>query len=662
MKKIRIVAFLLLLVMVVSTFVGCTLPGNEELETKVETLDGQLGEQASALTDIQAAIEALSKALEEDKAPEVDLSGVESEIAANKQSIADILAAIDALKKAIDEMAEKDKLEDNSAEALKLAIATANTKIDTLEAAFELNKAHYTADAIVAIRTIFGEARVLIPVATSVEQVNTILTKMENDLAGYKRVDDTIYNYVLALDGKLSDKTEKLVKEASAALEVAKAFYANNPTALTKYAVSADKTIDLVKAIEEIVYAQTVLYPIATVEAKNINNAIDTYKPLQNSSVVFLVVEIGGFYKMTSGKLVEVTAKELNEYVASAGAITTIAQFMAKYEKYGFGSLIKVADYDKHIAAVEANIAKMETTLKAFLDNYATTMGKNTTFVVTTENMNVVFALEEFLDAWTMIGRTDFAKVVYAGSNYDVKEYNIESILTKYKITAAELNNKMMSAETWITNAKDIKTMAEVSVSLYALMNRIYKLDASIYDFANLAISESNLAKGILSIIPTVKTVNNTTTTTWSIEYIAFVDGKYTTRAVEISHNGTETEVVDYFVANYKVMNIIELIETAMIVEDIFVNQYNSGKTYAPIVEARNGWMTENTQYGFGYVRYKTYLALGGRALAERDAKAIAQTTNYNDLRSAVYAISGRVDTTNWTDIKFGDLVIYDCN
>jgi archaellum component FlaC len=283
----------------------------------VDDIDAQLQNQADALTDINAAIEALTKALEDHaSAPEADFEGVHAGIDENKQNIADILVAIEELQKTLEDLTNKEQESANDVENLKNAIAQAEEKIDAMEAAFDLVKGHYTTESIVAIKAIFGEASIALVTCTSVEDVAEVLAKFDSALSGYSRVDDSIYEYVVALAGKISDKTADTVKNAVAALNDAKVFYANNLKALTEYKVSATETINLIKVIEEINYAQTVLYPQAVLEAKAINNAIAKYKPLQQTSVVYLVTEIGGFYKTLNGKLVEVTATELNKQIA----------------------------------------------------------------------------------------------------------------------------------------------------------------------------------------------------------------------------------------------------------------------------------------------------------------------------------------------------------
>lgn len=660
MKNIRIIALLMFVIMIATTCSGCVSFGNnDELEGRVDEIDTQLQEQADALANIQTAIDALTNALEnQTPAPEVNLDDVYAGIDENKQNIADILAAIEALQKALEDLADKEDEAATNAEAVKNAIAQADAKVEAMEAAFELVKAHYTAEAVVAIRGIFGEASVALAACTSVSDIATVLAKLDTALGAYSRVDDSIYAYVVALTGNISDKTADAVKNAVAALNDAKVFYANNMKALTEYKVTATQTINLVKTIEEIEYAQTILYPQAVLEAKAINNAIAKYKPLQQTSVVYLVTEIGGFYKVQGGKLVEVTTTELNKQIADDDDVTTIALFVAKYTKYGFGNLVDVVAYNAAQAAVEANIAKMEIVLKAFLDSYKTVLGKEETLVVTTENMNTVFGLEAFLDAWTMIGRTDFVKVVYAGTNYNVKEYAFESILAKHKITATELNEMVEIVENWLADANQIKFIADMAVTLYNLVNRINAIDNTVYNFANLEMPNSLAAKGITSLASAVKA----DTTTWTVSYVTVTSDGYAIKTETIDFNGTKEAFVDYFVANYHVISAIDLVETAMYVETVFTNDFNNGKVYAPITSARNGWLTEKSAYGFGYVRYMTYQTLLGFGdIEDRDIKALAQTTNYDELRSAVYAIYGRSGNAKWTTIAFGDLVIYDC-
>ena len=652
MKNIRIFSLLLVIVLTFIACTGCTgLIPNNELEDRVNGLDEQLQIHGEALNGISASLEAINESLQN--------STVQSEIDANKQNIADILAAIEKLEESI--KAEEEKAEEEAVETenVKAAVAEASAKIDTLKAAFEADKAHYTAEAVVAIRGIFGEANVALATCTSAHDAAVALDKLQIALGEYDRVDNTLYNYVVELTGNISDETEDLVEEAKAALKAAKKFYATNLSAITKYKISDRKTINLIEEIEDLCWIQETVYPAAVKDAKAINKTIAKFKPLQQTSIAKIVTKIGGYYKVSGDRLVAVTDTELENLIDGGADIDTIALFVTKYGEFGFEDMIDMDAYDDAIEAVEENIEKMADVLDAFLVKYEEVLDEEDEFEVTVDNLDVVYALEEFLDAWTMIGRTDFSVATYKNS-YIV----LESILADFDMTAADLNDMIDVVEGWIENAEDITTTKDTAITLYNLVNELYAIDKTTYDFTNLEPVDSLTVVGIVSLDYTTKTVNRVTKTTWKVEYVTInEDGEYVIETESIEYDGEEEEFVEYFLANYDVISAVELLETALEVEAYFAETYNDGDAYAPITKARSGWLTENNTKGFGYVRYVTYEKLVSFGeLADKDIEALEKAKTYDELRSVVYAIYGRTaDTSNWTEISIGDLVIYDC-
>lgn len=652
MKNIRIFSLLLVIVMTFIACTGCTgLIPNNELEDRVNGLDEQLQIHGEALNDISASLEAINESLQN--------STVQSEIDENKQNIADILAAIEKLEEAI--KAEEEKAEEDAIETenVKAAIAEVNAKIDALKTIFEAEKEHYAADAIVAIRSIFGEANVALATCTSAHDAAVILDKLQIALEEYNRVDNTLYNYVVELTGNISDETEDLVDEAYTALKAAKKFYADNLSALTKYKIGERKTINLIAEIEDLCFIQDEIYPVAVKEAKAINKTITRFKPLQQTSIAKIVTEIGGYYKVAGDRLVAVTDTELESMINDGADIDTIALFITKYGEFGFEDMIDMDAYNEAIDSVEENIDRMADVLDAFLVEYEEILDEDEEFEVTIENLDVVYALEEFLDAWTMIGRTDFSVATYKNS-YIV----LESILADFDMTAADLNDMIKVVEGWVENAEDITFTKDTAITLYNLVNELYTIDKTTYDFTNFEPVDSLTVVGIVSLDYTTKTVNRVTKTTWKVEYITVnEDGEYIIETESVEYDGEEEEFVEYFLANYDVISAVELLETALEVEAYFVETYNDGEAYAPITKARNGWLTENNTKGFGYVCYVTYEKLVSFGeLADKDIEALEKAKTYDELRSVVYAIYGRTaDTSNWTEISIGDLVIYDC-
>lgn len=652
MKNIRIFSLLLVIVLTFIACTGCTgLIPNNELEDRVNGLDEQLQIHGEALNGISASLEAINESLQN--------STVQSEIDANKQNIADILAAIEKLEESIKAEEEKAEEEAIETENVKAAVAEASAKIDALKVAFEADKSHYTAEAVVAIRGLFSEANVALTTCASAHDAAVALDKLQVALDEYDRVDNTLYNYVAELTGNISDETEELVEEAKAALKAAKKFYATNLSAITKYKIGERKTINLIEEIEDLCWIQEEVYPAAVKDAKVVNKAIAKFKPLQQTSIAKIVTEIGGYYKVAGDRLVAVTDTELESLINDGADINTIALFVTKYGEFGFEDMIDMDAYDEAIEAVEENIEKMTEVLDAFLVEYEEVLDEEEEFEVTVDNLDVVYALEEFLDAWTMIGRTDFSVATYKNS-YII----LESILADFDMTETDLNDMINIVEGWIENAEDITTTKDTAITLYNLVNELYAVDKTTYDFTNLEPVDALTVVGIVSLDYTTKTVNRVTKTTWKVEYVTInEDGEYIIETESIEYDGEEEEFVEYFLANYDVISAVELLETALEVEAYFVETYNDGEAYAPITKARNGWLTENNTKGFGYVCYVTYEKLVSFGeLADKDIEALEKAKTYDELRSVVYAIYGRTaDTSNWTEISIGDLVIYDC-
>ena len=105
MRKIKITALLLAVLMIVTAFAGCASKSTvTNLDNKVADLDGKIQEQANALAGIQDSLKDITAALENQGSSD-ELDDVKAEIEANKkdtdEKIDDILAAIESLKDSV---------------------------------------------------------------------------------------------------------------------------------------------------------------------------------------------------------------------------------------------------------------------------------------------------------------------------------------------------------------------------------------------------------------------------------------------------------------------------------------------------------------------------------------------------------------------------------
>ncbi|MBO5305370.1 MAG: hypothetical protein J6B12_01270 [Clostridia bacterium] len=265
MRKIKITALLLAVLMVVTAFAGCANKSTvDNLDNKVNDLDGKIQEQADALAGIQDSLKDISAAIGNQGSDELD--DIKKDVEENKQNVSDILAAIESLK---DQLAGAT----GESEDVKAAISKAGATIDALKGEYEDNKDHYTAESMAAIREILGDAQASISTKVTIEAVNDVLADMEKKLAAYKAVNEAIYEAVVALKGNITDDSAAKVEELEEALAEAVVFYDDNTAALTKYEVG-DKKVNLIDEVNKLGDAQGELVELKA-WAKKLVKAID---------------------------------------------------------------------------------------------------------------------------------------------------------------------------------------------------------------------------------------------------------------------------------------------------------------------------------------------------------------------------------------------------
>ncbi len=242
MRKIKITALLLAVLMVVTAFAGCASKSTvSNLDNKVNDLDAEIKNQASLLQEIKDALT--------NQGSSSELDDIKSDVEENKQNVSDILEAIKGLE---------DKLAGATGESedVKAAISKAGAKIEALQGEYAENKSNYTAEDYAAILAIFGDAQASISTCLTVEAVDAALEAMAKALAEHKSYPELLYSYVVALTGNITDDSAELVEEAVEALADAREFYKNDEDKLT-YEYEKDKTIKLGEEIEKLQNLQT---------------------------------------------------------------------------------------------------------------------------------------------------------------------------------------------------------------------------------------------------------------------------------------------------------------------------------------------------------------------------------------------------------------------
>ena len=255
MKKMRIVALLMMVLLVATTFCGCLEnPAVTNLDTKVEDLDNQLKEQAEAVAGIQAAIEEIAAALE-NQSPAEGFDEIKAEVEANKQSVADILAAIEALKNELNnkEDIKEDTEDDHIKDLLPVILPTVEEdakRINDMIAAFNPYSATSIEDLLVNIGGyVKRDSRNRLVGYTEKELQDKLLTDKVNTMALFvakygqydlaDMLDVETYSKKLAI-------VEKNIENADAALSTLLAGYYNfidNNSTITMSNVEAIKML-----------------------------------------------------------------------------------------------------------------------------------------------------------------------------------------------------------------------------------------------------------------------------------------------------------------------------------------------------------------------------------------------------------------------------------
>jgi len=267
MRKIKITALLLAVLMIVTAFAGCAS------KSTVTNLDNKVNDIEGELTDIKGTLSKIEEALGKIETPEINVDEI-----------------VDKVKEELGKDDESgDDIPDDTGATTDVAteIAKAGAIIDDLKGDFEDNKANYTAEDIDAVRKAFGEAQATISACKKVEDVQAALDKLMAELAAHKAVNAVLYDYIVALKGNITDDAKETVEAAEAALKAAKKFYkyddstvsAEKKEPLTDYEYAEDKTIHLVDVLEDLFDAYHYTLPQIKREADALEKTIDEITP-----------------------------------------------------------------------------------------------------------------------------------------------------------------------------------------------------------------------------------------------------------------------------------------------------------------------------------------------------------------------------------------------
>lgn len=360
MRKIKITALVLAVLMVMAAFAGCASKSAvEDLDERVTALEGKIDANQKAnedkIDELAALIEALTKSQ----------TDIKESVDANKKDQASsnqaILDAINKLTEKVDKVekdqaaADKaDKDAQAAAKELQAYKATAAAKIATLEASYLANKVDYSDADYVKITEILATANIAVEQAADKAAVDAAMKKLDTDLKGYTTVNQGLYNIYLALKGNIvpGAETDAKVKDAQAALAAARKHYgADEDVKLRKFAVGGFQadgktplTIDLIDALTKI--------------CETFTSTIDSY-----NTRLEIVEPDGTKTVYATLAYVEALAKELTQRIETMSkktiTIATHKQFLTLEEQYkAWADFAKLLS-EKNLALV-TNTAKLD--------------------------------------------------------------------------------------------------------------------------------------------------------------------------------------------------------------------------------------------------------------------------------------------------------------
>lgn len=482
MRKIKITALILAVLMVMAAFAGCVSTEDvDALDDRVSAIEDKIDANQEQISDLAALIEALTKSQNEIK----DTVGAQDET--NK-------AILDAIKDLTNKVTEVEKDQDNTVkvDAALTALKQEKSKlIAGLKATYEAKKANYTEADYAAIVTVLAAAEIDINAALTSAVVNELYAAMEKELAKYAQVDDYIYAQVKAYQGNITTASEEGVKALKKYLdETAKKVYGANyatSTKLTAYVYGVDEegedlTIDLVAWVNYLYNLQT-------------GNKVSTYQDPATGDVVRTLAWVVDTAKslvndialLGTVKLENTTALDtaINAYYNENTGWAVYAEYLSK------ANLALVTNADVLEAAkarlqvlTDATIAfgklgKYDTASKQYTSVFAAWLALDNELLYT--NKKVYDSINTKLDAWIKEYKLEAENVAYILANHDLGISNYADTQPTVELGARALS--YVSANAYVAAMADAAKAFKADIApRITAMNGIKVLDTAAFE------------------------------------------------------------------------------------------------------------------------------------------------------------------------------------
>lgn len=444
MRKIKITALILAVLMVMAAFAGCASKSTvEDLDDRVSALEGKIDANQKANEESISELADLIAALTQSQ------TNIKDSVDANKAAQdASNKAILDAIKDLTNKVTEVEKEQDTTVkvDAALTALKQEKSKlIAGLKATYEAKKANYTEEDYAAIVTILSAADIDINAAATTAAVNELYAAMEKALAKYAQVDDYIYAQVKAYQGNITPASEAAVKALKkyldeTAKEVYGAAYATNAK-LTAYVYGEDEdgedlTINLVAWVNFLYNLQT-------------GNKVSTYQDPATGDVV-----------RTLAYVVD-TAKALVNDIALLGTVklentTALDAAIDAYYNENTGWAVYAEYLSKDNLALVSNAAVLEAAKARLqvLTDATIAFGKLGKYDTASKSYTSVFA------AWLALDD----ELLYTNKKvYDAINAKLDAWIKEYKLEAENVAYILANSTLGITNYADTQPTVELS-------------------------------------------------------------------------------------------------------------------------------------------------------------------------------------------------------
>lgn len=490
MRKIKITALILAVLMVMAAFAGCASKSTvEDLDDRVSALEDKIDANQKANEESISELADLIAALTQSQ------TNIKDSVDANKAAQdASNQAILDAIKDLTNKVTEVEKEQDTTVkvDAALTALKQEKSKlIAGLKATYEAKKANYTEEDYAAIVTILSAADIDINAAATTAAVNELYAAMEKELAKYAQVDDYIYAQVKAYQGNITPASEEAVKDLKkyldeTAKEVYGAAYATN-TKLTAYVYGEDEdgedlTINLVAWVNFLYNLQT-------------GNKVSTYQDPATGDVVRTLAWVVDTAKALVNDIALLGTVKLENTVALDAAIdayynentgwAVYAEYLSK-DNLALVSNASVLEAAKARLQVltDATIAfgklgKYDTASKSYTSVFAAWLALDNELLYT--NKKVYDAINAKLDAWIKEYKLETENVAYILANSTLGISNYADTQPTVELSARALS--YVSANAYVNAMAEAAKAFKADIAPRILaMNEIKTLDTAAFE------------------------------------------------------------------------------------------------------------------------------------------------------------------------------------